>query len=329
VYVPIIDIEPGRRNNGHGMPGVAGEIGRACETSGFFVIVGHGVPDELIAQMDAVTRMFFALPEEIKSGVRRAGAVASRGYRGRSKVALARSLDIETPPDLVEVFSASNIAYDARPKMVAPEFDRFYVANIWPNTPTTFRGVWMRYYAALALLADRLAELFAVALGLSTDWFADKLDHHYSSLMANYYPAQIEPPVAGQLRRGAHTDYGAYTLLYQEDAPGGLQIQLSDGGWQDIPFVDRSFVINIGDLMARWTNDRWVSTMHRVINPPREQADRDRVSIPFFVNPNVDAVIECIPSCAPAGGQPKYAPVLAGDWVLGKVQKTLVTATSG
>jgi isopenicillin N synthase-like dioxygenase len=326
VHVPIIDMHRGLRDDPGAAAAVAAEIGQACETSGFFVIVGHGISDDLIADMDGVTRQFFALPEEVKRVVRRVGAVASRGYRGSSVVALARSLDVETPPDLVEVFSASNVAYDSRPSVVAPEFDEFYVANIWPDEPAAFRTVWTAYYAALEQLSNRLAQLFALALDLPADWFADKLDHHYSSLMANYYPPQPEPPARGQLRRGAHTDYGAYTLLYQEDAPGGLQIQIAEGGWQDIPFVDRSFVINIGDLMARWTNDRWVSTLHRVVNPPREQADRDRVSIPFFVNPNVDAVIECIPSCAPAIGRPKYAPVLAGEWVLGKVQKTLLAA---
>jgi isopenicillin N synthase-like dioxygenase len=323
--VPIIDIQRGPAGNSRAAASVATKIGLACETSGFFVIVGHGIPNDLIAEMDAVTRAFFALPVDVKRSVRRAGAVASRGYRGQS-VALARSLDVESPPDLVEVFSASNIAYDARPPMVDREFDDFYVPNIWPETPGPFRSVWGRYYVALADLSGCLAELFALALGLSSDWFADKLDHHYSSLMANYYPAQVEPPAPGQLRRGAHTDYGAFTLLYQEDAPGGLQIQEGDERWQDIPFVDGSFVVNIGDLLARWTNDRWVSTMHRVVNPPREFADRDRVSIPFFVNPNVDAVIECIPSCVPPGGQAAYPPVVAGPWVLGKVQKTLSAA---
>jgi isopenicillin N synthase-like dioxygenase len=125
-------------------------------------------------------------------------------------------------------------------------------------------------------------------------------------MVISNYPDQPEELEAGQLRAGAHTDYGGLTILKTEDKPGGLQVQTSDGRWEPVPIVPGAFIINLGDLMAQWTNDEWVSTMHRVVNPPRDQAiGSRRQSLVFFHQPNYDAVIECIPTCTETA--PKYA----------------------
>ncbi|MFT5351579.1 MAG: isopenicillin N synthase-like dioxygenase, partial [Gammaproteobacteria bacterium] len=148
-------------------------------------------------------------------------------------------------------------------------------------------------------------------------------DQHTTNLVANYYPPQKSVPQPDQLRRGAHTDYGSLSILYQTHDSGGLQVQTKDGNWLDVPYIEDSFVINIGDLLAVWTNDRWVSTMHRVINPQRERADESRMSAVFFHQPNFDSRIECIPTCTSPDKPPQYPPTSAGEWILAKLQKSV------
>jgi isopenicillin N synthase-like dioxygenase len=163
-------------------------------------------------------------------------------------------------------------------------------------------------------LAGRMLHIFAVALGLPEDWFDDKVDRHLGTLAANHYPEQPTAPAPGQLRVRAHVDFSTLTILYQDDAPGGLQIHQRGVGWIDVPAVPGSFVVNLGDLMGRWTNDHWVATPHRVVNPPADQAMTRRFSLPFFHLPNHDAVIEVIPTCVSEDRPARFAPVLAGEW---------------
>jgi len=155
--------------------------------------------------------------------------------------------------------------------------------------------------------------LFAQALGLPQDWFADKIDRHTTNLVLSNYPDPSDEEPEGQMRAGAHTDYGTLTILRAEDKPGGLEILTRGGRWARVPIIPGSFVVNIGDLMARWTNDRWVSTMHRVAPPPPGQGRGSRrLSLTFFHQPNWDALVECIPTCL--DGKPaRYAPILSGD----------------
>jgi isopenicillin N synthase-like dioxygenase len=170
----------------------------------------------------------------------------------------------------------------------------------------------------MEVLAARLMRIFAMALDLDEDFFRDKTDRHISGIRANHYPEQIEPPRPGQIRAGAHTDYGAVTVLLPDAVPG-LQVLSRQGEWVDVTAPAGAFVCNIGDLMQRWTNDRWISTMHRVVNPPREvAAGNRRLSIPFFHQPNYDAPIECLPSCCGPDNPPRYRPVTSGQHRLTK-----------
>jgi isopenicillin N synthase-like dioxygenase len=157
-------------------------------------------------------------------------------------------------------------------------------------------------------------ELFALALELPQAWFADKIDRHFSVLSTIYYPPQTTPPLPGQLRAGAHTDYGSLTILAPSDAPGGLQVRSLAGDWMDVPYLPDGFVINIGDMMQRWTNQRWRSNFHRVVNPPAATTPRPRQSIAYFLHPNDDADIACLPTC---GGSEAHAlpPIQAGDYM--------------
>jgi len=156
--------------------------------------------------------------------------------------------------------------------------------------------------------------IFAVALKLPGDFFADKFDHHPSVLRLTYYPAQPDAALPGQVRSGEHTDYGNLTILRGDDVPGGLQVRRRDGVWVDIHPDPASFICNIGDLMMRWSNDTWTSTPHRVPNPPREFANVDRISLVFFHMPNHDAEIRCIDGA----GAAKYPPVKCSDYFASK-----------
>jgi isopenicillin N synthase-like dioxygenase len=168
-----------------------------------------------------------------------------------------------------------------------------------------------------------LMRLAALALGVDEHFFEAKLDKHITAMRLNFYPEQRTAPQPDQLRAGAHTDYGLLTILNGESAPGGLQVQTRDGSWIDVETAPDSFVVNIGDLMMRWSNDRWVSNPHRVVNPPAEIAARARrLSIAFFLHPNYDATIECI---APPG-QAKYPPIGSGAYRDFKYRQTRVAA---
>jgi isopenicillin N synthase-like dioxygenase len=177
-------------------------------------------------------------------------------------------------------------------------------------------------------LAGELAQLFASALSLPEHYFDSRIDRHISILRANYYPAQNNAPLARQLRAGGHTDYTAFTILWQEAVRGGgLQVRDKSGAWLDVPALPGTFVVNIGDTLARWTNDSWVSTMHRVVNPPAAiAAESDRLSLVYFFQPNYDAVIECVPSCHSAAHPPRYAPIANGEFLAMKFAAQQIAA---
>jgi isopenicillin N synthase-like dioxygenase len=180
------------------------------------------------------------------------------------------------------------------------------------------------YYAAMENLTDRLMQVLATALDLEPAFFRDKLDRHDSTLRATNYPHQDRPPAPGQLRAGAHTDYGAITILKVEDAPGGLQVRTRPGLWIDVPTVAEGLVVNIGDLMMTWTNDRWLSNMHRVVNPSQDEHESTRrQSMVYFVNCNPDAHIECLPSCHTHDNPPRHPPVTAGQHRRMKLAKSV------
>ncbi|MEV7504705.1 2OG-Fe(II) oxygenase family protein [Streptomyces sp. NPDC093018] len=322
-YVPVIDISSARRGDRAQRLDVARVIGEVCETSGFMAVTGHGVPESLIQDVYRATQNFFALPTAVK---RQLLADPSdplmRGFGVAGNLAAANDgVDAETArrlADLSETYTynrlgdvgATGIPHHARKGLAT--------LNKWPMLQG-FREAYLAYYRTMEELARELTRLMALALGLDENWFLDKIDHHISNMTANYYPAQEVPPEPGQLRKGVHSDWGVLTVLYQDGAPGGLQVRDKAGAWVDVPALEGTFVVNIGDLMAVWTNDRWVSTVHRVVNPPREAAYHERYSIPFFLQPNYTARIECIPTCSGPGNPPRHPPTTSGEYLVGKL----------
>lgn len=315
-YVPVVDLSA--RRSAPGRAALAEAIDKACRTSGFFVIVGHGVPRELIDRMHTVTTAFFTLPDAEKDlAAHRPGF---SGFR-RSGGTTAQSLDRRTPPDLCESFGAhvTGELGDREREALGDYWATWKLANLWPREPVDFKDTWQEYTTVLHALAADLLRLCARALGLDEEHFDDSFDRHVSSLVANYYYPQVDAPLPGQLRRGAHTDFGGLTILYQQDDRGGLQVLQGQDDWRDVQAVPGSFVINIGDLMALWTGGRWVSTMHRVVNPDPTDTS-SRLSIPFFFQPNHDAIVEPLtPDAAPDGH--RHETVIAGEWMAMKTQK--------
>ncbi|HCP81426.1 MAG TPA: 2OG-Fe(II) oxygenase [Octadecabacter sp.] len=287
----------------------AQDLDRICCETGFLVLTGHGVPVQTIEGVwDAVNGFFAQTPLE-KATVAPPFEGAPYGWIGPLKEALAASKGVETPPDLKESFNGGPLVVPVDASQDAMEF--CYQPTPYPNL-IGFRAAWDAYYTELEELAARIMVAFAAALKLPEDFFAPFIDHPISALRALNYPATGAVAEADQQRAGAHTDYGTLTILLPQAGVGGLQVQ-RDGEWIDVAAPKDAFVINIGDLMARWTNDKWVSTLHRVVARPNQPA---RKSLAYFHQPDWDAEI------VPLDGSGGYAPVRSGPYLMGKFQST-------
>jgi len=324
VEIPVVDIRRSRRGDAASDDEVATWIGSLCQEIGFLVIVGHEVEQSAIDAVYDASLEFFHLPLDRKMRAASPASGVYRGYTPASASALAASYGVDTPPDLCELYTVNRFDDpDAvRRATVRSGFDGFFAANIWPDDLPGFRAAFEHYYAQMELLALDIMGLFARALRLPKDWFDPYFVDHITNLTVNYYPPQPHEPLPGQLRRGEHTDWGSLTILYQDGAPGGLEVQTRGGDWVSVPAIAGSYIINLGDLMAFWTNGRWVSNMHRVVNPPRAVAGTERVSIPFFHQPSFDAVIRPVPTCVADDVEPPTT--TSGDWILDKLRRTMV-----
>jgi isopenicillin N synthase-like dioxygenase len=308
--VPVIDLTPARHGGPAERRGVAAAVDTACREIGFFAIRGHGVADAVVEDLRRMAHAFFDLPARVKLAARHPRGM-NRGYHPAGAEALSQSNDAEAPPDLKEFFHVGPVDTTSAPYYTSPLGRRHFEPNIWPDEPAGFERAVRVYYRAMSDLIVRLMRLAAIALDVDETFFDDKVDRSIGTMRLNYYPAQSGPPIPGQLRASPHTDYGGFTILSGEDVPGGLQVRTRSGRWIDVPTTPTTFVVNIGDLLMRWTNDRWLSNMHRVVNPPLgEGVSRPRLSIAFFNHPNYDVLIECLASQGPA----RHPPVLSGAY---------------
>lgn len=319
--IRVIDLAPWFAGTPAGERAVAAAVAQACEQTGFLVISGHGVPQSLVDEAFATAEKFFQLPTAAKERVRPPDGVSPRGWHALGTKYLAKTLGIDTPPDLREQFYVGPL--DPMPERFAsvPAALTYYQPNIWPDEPPEYRDVFSRYYRACEKLARELMRIFAVSLELDRHYFEALVDAHFAVVPANFYPEPAGDPLPGQLRAGQHTDFGSLTILAMNDAPGGLQVKMADGGWRDVHAGRGQFIVNLGDMMQRWTNDRWKSTLHRVVNPPAtaRRASR-RMSIGFFLHPNYDAQIACLPTCCDSAHPPKYEPIWAGELMRRKME---------
>ena len=308
--IPVIDIESLYGRDQMEIARTAALIGEACRGIGFFYIKGHGLSLEDIAALFQTSRDFFALPEAVKKKVAFSIATGNRGYvpmRGEA-------LDPSKPADLKEAFNIGlDLAADD-PEILAGA--RFRAPNLWPEQPG-FRQAMLDYFDTALDIGRRLHMAFATDLGLKADHFEDKLDRPLATLRLLHYPPQPDAVEEGQMGAGAHTDYGCVTLLLTDEV-GGLEVRTRKGDWIKAPYIPGAFVCNIGDCLMRWTNDTYVSTPHRVVSP----AGKERFSIAFFLDPNPDAIVECLPTCSGPGNPPRYEPIRGDDYLESRLNPT-------
>ena len=271
----------------------------ACTGTGFFYLANHGVLPGVIADVLDAAHRFFALPLAERMAVSLRLSPCNRGYEPMG----AQTLEAGMPPDLKEGFYLGNELAPGHPWVRAGLFNQG--PNQWPAL-VGFRPAMEAYFTAQTAVAVRLMTAMARSLGLPPDSFAAFCEEPMAILRLLHYPPQPPNPQPGEKGCGAHTDWGCLTLLLQDDA-GGLQVQVG-GAWVDAPPVPGTFVVNIGDMFARWTNDRYRSTPHRVVNV----SGRDRYSVPFFFEGRPDHAIACLPGCA-EGVAPRYATTTVSD----------------
>jgi isopenicillin N synthase-like dioxygenase len=314
--VHAVDLEPFHFGGPSAREGVARLVDDACRDTGFLQVTGHGVPLETCDALLDAWAGFFDLPLEEKQAWVVEDESANRGFSAVGKEGLAYSRGEATPPDLFEAFNVGR--EDTR----GPYFDRhrpFYAPNRWPDRPQGLREPWMAYETAAAEVVDLVLRAMAIALDRPEPWFLERTRRAVvTTRFINYERRSTADPEPGQMRLGAHTDYGILTVLLADEVPG-LQVW-RDERWHDVATPRGTLTCNIGDMLALWTNDRWASTLHRVVPPPGDGTGSvRRRSVARFLDCEPDRVIECIPSCCGPGNPPRYQPVQAGEWLMAKI----------
>jgi isopenicillin N synthase-like dioxygenase len=318
--VYMVDLEPFRLGDVADRSRVAAQIDTACRDSGFVQITGHGVPLSVSDRLIQAWNDFSSLPASEKSRWTVPDRAANRGWTAVGSEALAYSLGQKTPPDLVEAFVVGRSDTAGADGEYVGRHRLWFAPNVWPHYPADFYDAWVQYESAVHTLQDLLLVAMAMALELPERWFIERTRRSViTTRMLRYERLPGTPdPDPGQMRLGAHTDYGIVTILLADEVPG-LQI-CCNNEWIPVSTPRGSFTCNIGDLLAQWTNDRWNSTLHRVVPPPVSvDGPVLRRSIARFLDSEPDMMIECIPTCVSAANPARYAPVNGGEWLLAKV----------
>jgi len=311
--IPIIDLSPMYEQDTSAQEVIAKAVFAACINIGFFYIKNHGVSNLAIDDVQAASYKFFSQSIEQKMCVDISKSSFNRGYIPL----LGEKNNSKSKGDIKETFDmAIEIAPDD-PDLLAGI--PLYGPNQWPDHVPSFRTAMNQYFQTMTSLSLVLYRVFAMALELPADYFLQNIDKPLDILRLLRYPAQETVNDDSQIGTGAHSDFDCFTILWQ-DPSGGLQVLNRDGVWIDALPIDGTMLINVGDMLERWTNGRFVSTVHRVIN----RSGRERHSMVFFVAPNYLTPIECIPSCLPTDGKPNYDSVSAGDYIVSRYNDVLV-----
>lgn len=309
--LPIVDLSGLRGSDRDARAQTVATIRKACLDKGFFYCVGHGVDPALAGEVFVESARFFSRPMDEKLVADKKHSHANRGYEPLR----GQTLEPGMPPDLKEGYyiGVDSPAGDQRAQRlinVGP--------NVWPSEQPAFQAVMTRYFDAMAELSAIILEGIALSLGLAADYFSDFCVDPLATLRLLHYPPQSANAQPGEKGCGAHTDFGGITILMQDDV-GGLQVWDHDAGtWLDARPIEGAFIVNLGDLMGRWTNQRYRSTLHRVIN----SSGRERYSVPFFFSGNHDYEIACIENCLAEGEQPKFSTVTVDAHIRQKYAET-------
>ncbi|GAB2181698.1 oxidoreductase [Denitratisoma sp. agr-D3] len=300
---PVLDIAPWR--DGSDKAGVAQAFDRICREIGFFYLVGHGIPPARMAQMLHQAKRFFDLDEAVKR--RYTIGDQRRGYEPFG----LQSLDFDAPPDIKESLLVGIGQDESHP------YVQRGLANYGPNKMPEeallpgFADFCLAYLHDMLDLGKTLMAIFATVADLPEDYFDPMLVDPMVTLRLIHYPPQPGPVVDNQIGCGTHTDWGAVTLLLQDDA-GGLEVQAASGEWLYAEPLPGAYVVNVGDMMPVWTNGAYHSNPHRVRN---RNPKRDRYSVPFFIDPNYFARVSCLDAFRVPGQEPRLAPRTVGEHI--------------
>lgn len=314
VDIPIIDFAPFIRGDADSRRAVAQQVYHACHEIGFMYLRNSGISPTLIDQLLTQTKQFFDLPLEVKNQLAWSDEFSNWGYVGVER----ERLDPDKPGDLKEAF---NVGKEVNSDNSRTEEKPSRILNPWPPGHDDFRETVLEFYQACAQVADTICQAFAIALHLPESFFSDRHTAQNHTLRLLHYPPLEQLPKAGQVRAGEHSDYGSFTLLFQDEV-GGLEVCTAQGEWIAAPCIPDTILVNTGDLMQRWTNHIFCSTKHRVMIPTDERVKRSRYSVAFFCHPNDDTEIACLESCKEPNRPPLYPPITAGDYLLSRLQAT-------
>lgn len=295
--LPIIDVSALRGGDADARRAVGGEFRRACLDLGFMYVVGHGVDRALRADVLAQSAAFFAISDEKKLAIDMSLSPYNRGYEPLG----GQTLEDGAPPDLKEGFYIGEEISLDHARLREGSFN--LGPNQWPADLPGFETTMMTYYAEMLALGETLMRGIALSLGLEEDYFADFCRDPLTALKLLHYPPQPANPDPGEKGCGAHTDFGGITMLMQDDN-GGLQVLGKDGRWLHAPPVPDAYVVNLADMISRWTNDMYRSTLHRVINV----SGKERYSVPFFFSGRPAHEVVALDCCLADGETPKYPP---------------------
>jgi isopenicillin N synthase-like dioxygenase len=330
--IPTIDISPfatGRVLPSPEAEATAAAIDVTLRQVGFLKVVGHGVTPDVKAHFFAAIREFFALPMADKQRLAIGNSRAHRGYVGFGSETLEGALaDLEAGGHIDRTVAGAVLAGDLKETLDTGNEDPPDHPEVLAGTPTFgpnqlpdlpgWRDAYGAYRTAGIEAVLRMYRALSMALGLDPHWLESQPgETMYQLRMVHYPPIDRVAPEPSQLGCGAHTDYGSITVL-ADDGVGGLQVRQRSGEWVDVTIGDGELVVNLGDLMAIWTNDRWVSNPHRVVNPP----DTDRYSAPLFVTPPYHLRIEPLPHCVAPGDTARYEPQVSGPYLLARFDGT-------
>lgn len=311
--IPVIDLGPWRSGVPEARARTAARVDEALREAGFLLVTGHGVDPSLPARIREAARAFFRLPAGAKEPY--AVTVGGRGWLGPGAEANSHAEGSPSPPDLKESWSWAAEDPTGRAAVDA----EWFRPNAWPAEVPELRPLVTEYLSRMRALCDELLELLAEALGLDLDHFTRHTSHPTWGFNVNWYPGTeiVGPALPGQFRIGAHTDFGTVTVLDREPGAGGLQVHTDADGWQDAPYDPAALTVNIGDLMARWTGDRWRAGRHRVLPPPPDAPAEELISLVYFYECDAHTRVESLP--APVG-RVRHTPVDSHAYLRAKLR---------
>lgn len=300
--IPVINFSEFRQGDAVTRYRIAQQIYHACHEIGFMYLSQPGLPEQLLSETFAQSQRFFSLPLEIKEQI--SWQPTNRGYVAPER----QQLDPERPGDYKEALDLGSDRNTAQP-------------NQWPQDLDGFQQQIESFCAACEDLTAEVLRSFALALDLPEGFFAERHTQQNYTLRLLHYPPLTQSLKPNQIRTGDHTDWGSVTLLFQ-DQVGGLEVLTRLGEWVPATPIPGTVLVNIGDLMQRWTNHEFCSNAHRVVMPTQAHAQTSRDSIVFFGGPDAEAEIQCVPTCQGADRPPLYPAITTRDYYRSRIEAT-------